>query len=321
MQKQSQLELLGLPVFSKTEDLAELMHLSPYFLKKFHLDKNRFYKKLEIEKKSGGIRKVYQPSRQLKAIQGWILYKILNPLKTHSACKGFEKNQNTLSNALPHRGAKAVITIDIKDFFPTIKAPTIKGIFENVGYSKQAASILTELCTYEDFLPQGSPCSPRLANLVCKKLDEDIQNYVSEYGVIYTRYADDMSFSSPYNFNFIHIIKPVKQFIRDAGFEINKRKLRVAGTSRRKEVTGLVINGYNVGIGKHKYRILRSKFNHLCKGISPDKKLVKHAQGWLYYLNSVDKERYHQLKNYIIKLQEKYPDSDIQEIGFIKEKV
>ena len=189
------LNMLGLPVITTIDDFSEITHISKYtiFQLSFHSDK--YYKTYSIPKKSGELRTISQPSKKLKGLQSWILVNILNELKVSSSCKGFEKGSSTADNAKPHKGANIILTLDLKDFFPTVKRNQVYSIFKAVGYNKTISTILTNICTFEGALPQGSPCSPKLANLSAWSLDVRIQGYVGKRGISYTRYADDLSFS------------------------------------------------------------------------------------------------------------------------------
>lgn len=277
-----------------------------------------YYKVYSIPKKNGAPRLIAQPSRALKAIQAWILGNILFNLKTSSACKGFEKGTSIRDNASPHCDANFIFSIDFEDFFPTIKANQVYSIFYALGYNKKISSLLATLCTYKGFLPQGSPCSPKLSNLICIRLDSRLQGYVGNKGIIYTRYADDLSFSSLAENRILKAIKTIKKIIVDEGFKIKESKTRIVGPSRQKKITGLIIsdNG-RVGIGRDKYKLIRAKLNHLTlekAGEKKDSNEIASLNGLISYVHGVDKKRYAMLKSYIKKIGAKYPDSLISEI-------
>ena len=125
------------------------------------------------------------------------------------------------------------------------------------------AVMFSNICTYNDVLPQGSPCSPKLANLVTWKLDVRIQGFVGKRGITYTRYADDLSFSGLHPLKVVQIIPMIKKIIEDEKFKINLSKTRIAGSARAKIVTGLVLSNDTIGIGTRKYKNVRSKIYHL----------------------------------------------------------
>lgn len=313
----NRIEILGLPHFVDLEQLSRQIHLSRLFLARLFQFSNNYYKAYEIAKKSGGRRLIAQPSKNMKAVQAWILREILDKLKSHPASMGFESGKSILDNALPHAGAKKLITIDIEDFFGAITKKQVEIVFKDLGYNGWVSDYLSEVCTFNDSLPQGGCTSPKLANLVCRGMDEKIQSITKNLGIIYTRYADDISLSSPFDHKITHIIKTVEKIINDEGFRINRKKLRVKGPSKKKMVTGLVIDGHKVGIGREKYRLIRAKINHLCKDNQRDHREINHVQGWLSFIYSVDKERYERLKGYVEKLKRKYPQSSLQRIRLI----
>lgn len=242
---------------------------------------------------------------------------ILNKLKVSSSCKGFEKGSSTTNNAEPHKGANAVLTIDLKDFFPTVKRNQVYSIFRTIGYNTAISTILTNICTFEGSLPQGSPCSPKLANLSAWTLDVRVQGYVGKRGVTYTRYADDLSFSALNPSKITKIIPMIKSIINNENFEVNPEKTRIAGLARAKIITGLILTDNTYGVGKQKYKALRSKIYHLTLDAEQmNTKLFYEVNGWLAYLNSVDKKRHGKAKEYIAELAAKHPTTlDIMSVS------
>lgn len=298
-----QLRNLGLPVIEDLEQLSELVRISESSIKKLLLFSEHYYFTFEIPKKSGGSRLIAQPSRKLKAIQSWILRNILDKLSTSEASKGFERHTSIYDNAFPHIGSNVLLSLDIDNFFPTIPANKVYGVFHSLGYSKKISSALTSLCTFNGFLPQGSPSSPKLANLVCTKLDSRIQGYAGKKGMTYTRYADDITLSCQ-SVNKIQKCRSfIQTIIREEGFRINKKKTRLAGFRKRKKVTGLIITANKAGIGRAVYREMRVKINNIVIGKDNNQ---SHVNGWLSYIYSVDKSNYYKLKEYTNKLCEKY---------------
>ena len=164
-------------------------------------------------------------------------------------------------------------------------------------------------------MPQGSPCSPKLANLASWTIDKRIQGFVGKRGLTYTRYADDLTFSGLSPAKVVQIIPTIKTIIESEGFKINRSKTRIAGSARRKIVTGLIVTDDNVGIGKQKYKELRAKIHHLAHSTSKENlKLLNEVKGWLSYLNSVDKNRLSKATKYVNELSIKFPDSLIVKV-------
>lgn len=300
--------MFGLPVIQTLDDFSEITHISKYTIFQLSQHADKYYKTYVIPKKSGKPRVISQPSKKLKGLQSWILNNILNKLNVSSSCKGFEKGSSTFDNAEPHKGANSLLTIDLKDFFPTITQKQVFNIFKSIGYNSTVSVIFSNLCTFNEVLPQGSPCSPKLANLCAWKLDVRIQGFVGKRGINYTRYADDLSFSGLSPLKVVQIIPMIKTIVEDEKFEINPSKTRIASSARAKIVTGLVLSNENFGIGKQKYKNVRAKVYHLTLPDEQDNtRLFYEVKGWLAYLNSVDKRRLNKARKYIKELSDKHP--------------
>lgn len=303
------LNILGLPVITGIQDFSLLTHISKYTIYQLSKNSHKYYKTYQIPKKNGKLRLIAQPSAKLKGLQAWILRNILDKLKVSDFCKGFEKGTSIEDNARPHIGASVIVNMDLVDFFPSVGARYIYTLFKSIGYNSLVSTILTNLCTFEDGLPQGGPCSPKLANLVAWRMDNRIQGYVGKRGITYTRYADDLSFSGFHPNKVAKIIPTIKEIVESENFNINENKTRVAGASRAKIVTGLIINETSCGIGKRKYKLLRAKIHHLSILENQENLvLLEHVKGWFAFLKSVDLKRYEKAKRYISELSKKNPD-------------
>ncbi|WP_424983962.1 reverse transcriptase family protein [Maritalea sp. S77] len=231
------------------------------------------YHYLLKKKKAGGTRIVEAPKEDLKAVQRQILQNIIGVLPSHPAAFGFVKGRNCLQAANRHVGEQIVLCFDLKDFFPSIGAGRIFGLFRCLGYPHAVARALTSLCTTltparilerlspEDrliynspHLPQGAPTSPALANHVCFSLDKRLATLAGRLGANYSRYADDLTFSGDKN-----IIGPLKhllpEIVQDVGFALNQTKTRVMRHASQQVVTGVVVNEH--------LNIARKTFDHL----------------------------------------------------------
>jgi len=316
------LKLLGLPVIEDIEDFSALTHLSKYTIYQLSKHSDKYYHCYEITKKSGKKRLICQPSRKLKALQAWILVNILNKLKVSESCKGFEIGSSIADNARPHIEANTVLNMDLKDFFPTVPRNKVFNIFKSIGYNDLTSTIFTNLCVYNESLPQGSPCSPKLANLVSWRLDARIQGYVGRRGITYTRYADDLTFSGLNPQIVCKIPSQIERIVNDEGFQINNAKTHISGSSRSKTITGLVLSNDSFGIGKKKYKLLRAKLHRLTKpSEQKNLELLSHVNGYLAFLKSVDMKRFKKVKIYIKELNEKYPKSLIKNLIFEKQTI
>lgn len=287
--------LLSLPIIQNLEDLSTRTRLPVSLISQYIGDNSRYYFNINHKKKTGGIRAINSPNRQLKALQRWILKNILEKLKPSRYAKGFIPKLNLLDNAQPHSGNQYILKIDLKDFFPSIEAKKVYSIFRAVGYSKKISYYLTSICTLKGYLPQGAPSSPYLSNLVCLRLDQRIGRYCDKYALIYTRYADDISISG----NQLSIIKKawiiMKMILSEEGLTINKNKELLSGPRSARTVTGLVTNP-SVGIGHKKYNHYRNEIFNLNRKAGDEH--IEKILGILSFVKSVDFKRYERLKKY-----------------------
>lgn len=301
------LKNLGLPAIESINDLADEARLSLGKVKYLCYRTEHLYKVYDVPKKTGNKRKIAQPNRELKALQAWVLRNILDKLSSSEHSKGFDKGTSILDNATPHVGANYILTMDLEDFFPNVKALHVYNIFHSVGYNKQVSAIFTNICTFKGGLPQGAPTSPKLANLVCTKLDSRLHGYAGPKGIVYTRYADDLTLSAQTPQKIYKAKQFIGTIITDEGFTLNNGKTKISGTQRQKKVTGLIVSENHVGIGRKKYREIRSKIHHLFMGKSTE---FDQANGLMAFTYSVDKKVYKRIHTYINKLKKSYPQSE-----------
>jgi RNA-directed DNA polymerase len=256
----------SLPVIQTAEELANAMGISVGQLRFLSynrtISKTSHYQRFYIPKKTGGKRLISAPMPRLKNVQYWILQNILKDIPIHDAAHGFVPKKSIVTNALPHVKAEVVINIDLKDFFPSITYQRVKGVFRTLGYSEQVATILALICTDPDcdqieldgelyyaagkdrFLPQGAPTSPAITNIICKKLDARVKGLAAKYQFVYTRYADDLTFSASGEAaeHTKTLLGMLHKIIKSESLTIHPDKLRVLRNGARKEVTGITVN-------------------------------------------------------------------------------
>ncbi|WP_419175047.1 retron St85 family RNA-directed DNA polymerase [Desulfosediminicola sp.] len=303
------LRLLNLPIFKDVDSLSEVINIDTGRLNTLIENPYKFYKRYEIKKKSGDSRLIMQPNKEMKAIQAWILRNILDKLSPSYHATAFNQGVGLIDNVIPHKYNRYFLCVDIEDFFPSIKTFRVKRIFSVAGFSKNASSILARLCTCKNGLPQGGVTSPSLSNLVCAHLDKRISGLVAKRNIIYTRYADDFTFSSN-NPAKLHLTYPIiKKIIEDEGFLLNDSKTRYMGPKAGCHVTGLVKNSSAPGfsIGKKKKIQMRAIMHNLVakKKITSKYSSVESIDGWLAYLKSVDESSHLGMKKYWDQLKAK----------------
>lgn len=257
---------LGLPVLLSAKEVATAMHISLGELRFLTFSRKNskisHYKRFKIAKKSGGFRLISAPMPRLKKAQHYILENILNKVETHSKAHGCVIGKSILSNAEPHVNKAVVINQDLKNFFPSITYNRIKGVFKSFGYSEQIAVIFALLCSEPKildisllgenyfaqrgnrFLPQGSPCSPAITNVLCRNMDYRLEGLAKKYGFNYSRYVDDITFSGGYEqfSNITAVLKYSKKIVESENFVLHAGKLRIMKRHQKQEVTGVIVN-------------------------------------------------------------------------------
>ncbi len=273
----------GLPL----DELARRLGTTADELRRFE----PVYREAQIPKRRGGTRRLLIPSDETKAAQRRILRRVLVGLRAHPAATGFEHGKSIVDNALPHAGRTVVVKMDVVDFFPSTKAERVLRCFQWVGWSREAAEVLTKLTTAEGGLPQGAPTSPRLSNLVNRYLDVQIESSVGAHGGVYTRYADDITISYGYDSGrrARGAVQAVRRILRHHGYRLHThRKLHVARSHQRQVVTGLVVND-GVRLPREVRRRLRATRHRMAKGLPPLQGEAA-AQGWFAFERMVARQ-------------------------------
>jgi RNA-directed DNA polymerase len=272
------------------------------------------YRPFVIPKKSGGVRHIWAPMPRLKATQRWILDNVAERLPRHGAAHGFTVGRSIITNARAHVDSQVVVGLDLKDFFPTLTLPRVKGIFRSAGYLEGISTLLALLCTesprmplrHNDAtvyvatgprcLPQGSPASPALTNAACLRLDRRLAGLAAKCGWRYTRYADDMTFSYPNSGQgrprVDRLLGVVNTIVAEEGFTVHPDKTTVMGPGTRQEVTGLIVNGSGEPrVPREFRRMLKAAVNNIQQG-KPfhEDESVHTLQGYASFLFSADPE-------------------------------
>jgi len=219
-------------------------------------NKDKLYSRVNIPKRNGSQRKIFIPNENLLKLQRRLKIILDDSYNPHRNATGFIKNKNIVDNASIHVNKKYILNMDLENFFETITAGRVFAMFEKYFKitNKDVCFFLTRICCHPDgFLPQGAPTSPTISNIISKQLDKQITKYVNKAGntIHYSRYADDITFSSNYNFesglleiddNNYKIGKKIKNIINESGFNINNDKTRYQTHNQHQEVTGIVVN-------------------------------------------------------------------------------
>jgi retron-type reverse transcriptase len=238
------------------------------------VSKDSRYSEIQLPKKNGSKRKIHAPDKYLKLVQKVcleLLY-ILTLHKIRKSCHGFISGKSILTNARSHINKNIVCNFDISNFFPSISFRRVKSTLSgnSLGINSKQEEFLffiANISTYKGFLPQGSPLSPYIANLVTISLDSKFENFARNKNYKYTRYADDITISTNDKIEIKKIGKTVERILKSEGFTLNKEKSRLHKKNQRQSVTGVIVN-QKMNVTRNYIRKVRSiLFNWEVKGI------------------------------------------------------
>ncbi|MED2576388.1 retron St85 family RNA-directed DNA polymerase, partial [Bacillus thuringiensis] len=295
------LNALNLPIIKDLESLSNHIGISEKLIYLLSVRNSEFYESFTIPKKDGTERKIESPSYSLKLVQRWILKEILEkiPVSVHSFA--FNPGRNGIKdNAELHKFSLYLLQMDIKDFFTSIEYKRVFYLFKNLGYNSFISKILTEICTHEERLPQGGVCSPYISNLICYRLDNRLQGLCSSRDIIYSRYADDLTFSCDNKEALRKIKKVIEEIIFDEGFKVNHKKTRYTSPSSHKVVTGITINDQKIKVQKDLKRKVRALIHHAI--VCGDFSEINTIKGYVSYINSIEVGYREKVITYINKL-------------------
>ena len=274
------LAALNLPALRSVGELAEWLNVPPaelgWFAEQWRITHAvapalQHYHQRWLPKRAGGLRLIEIPKPRLRTMQRKILHLLLDRVPPHAAAHGFRRAHSCVTHAALHTGQACVIRMDLKNFFPSIPAARVHALFTTLEYSASVAGLLARLCTtrtpasaFDDaavhaalrwderavlrspHLPQGSPCSPALANLCAHRLDMRLAALAESMDARYSRYADDLVFSGG-----PALAQAMERFhvqcgaiALEEGFALNMRKTRLMRAATRQRITGVVVNAH-----------------------------------------------------------------------------
>ncbi|HGX3642182.1 TPA: retron Ec67 family RNA-directed DNA polymerase/endonuclease [Escherichia coli] len=325
-------------------DLARLLGIDPVFMTRVIYIRNtdNLYSQFTIKKKNGSDRHISAPDPELKEIQSRLsdlLQDCLNNIRENSKednnfSHGFERNRSIITNAEKHKSKKWVLNIDLSNFFDEFNFGRVRGYFlknKNFSLNTELSTLIAKIACHQDKLPQGSPCSPVITNLILVSLDRRLSNLCNRVGCTYTRYADDITISTnkkefprniikSHNENSIDLNKNFLKEIISSGFQINLNKLRLFDRKCRQEVTGLTVNRFVNVDNKYAKKIRAMAHSLFTKGgyTLTDKKTreqragnINELGGMLSFIDYVDKHNNrlpHIIKTSLNKRENVYSD-------------
>lgn len=259
-------------------DLAHYLNIPPskitYIL--FKRGVNSYYTEFEIPKKTGDPRRICAPAGDLKGVQRQLADALWEHQKSvyeelgikPNISHAFEEGKSIITNAKIHRNKRFVVNVDLKDFFQSIHIGRICGFFEknkHFALPHEVAVTIAQLACYKGKLPQGAPTSPIITNLICQVLDIHLLSLAKRYRLDYTRYADDMTFSTndkTFLEKWDSFYAELGKKVIKAGFSINEKKTRITFRDSKQVVTGLVVNK-KISVDHAYYRKVRAMAHSL----------------------------------------------------------
>ncbi len=257
---------------------------------------SRGYATFKVTKKSGKFRTIHAPHGSLKLIQKCLNYIFQNIYTPHAASYGFIPGKSIVDNAQLHTNKNYVYNVDLKDFFPSIDQARVRSrlLFPpfNLGTSEgriKVANIMAILCCTsieterldpvsgtwvqlkKNVLPQGAPTSPTITNIICERLDRRLSGLAKRFNLSYSRYADDITFSSMHHVYGKNgeFIAELHKIIRDQSFHVQEKKTRLQKQGYRQEVTGLTVNDQ----------------------VNVNQRYIKTIRKWIYYWEQYGEEK------------------------------
>ncbi|WP_373509557.1 reverse transcriptase domain-containing protein [Thiocapsa sp.] len=237
------------------KDIAQTLGTTVARINHYLYPKPRGYRVFKIPKKGGGERVIVAPSGPVSVWQRQLADLLRDAYRARSSVHGFCLDRSVATNASCHLAMRWVLNLDLKDFFGTIHFGRVKGFFCSHPFEipNGAAAVLAQMCCYDGKLAQGSPSAPIISNWVCRGLDRALSSLARNYRCTYTRYADDITFSSNrrvmgsgivagHDHSSVTLGSELREIIGDHGFVVNDAKVYLRGKTDRQEVTGLVVN-------------------------------------------------------------------------------
>jgi RNA-directed DNA polymerase len=259
---------------SSIQSVAALLNVRlkdlQYYLYRPGLNK---YRQFKVLKKGGGYRNLAEPIKGFKIIQKRLAQVLSCVYRPRPSVNGFVSKRSIATNAQLHQKQAWILNLDLQDFFPSINFGRVRGMFLSPPYSLSpgVATVLAQICCFDNQLPQGAPTSPIISNMICAKMDSELERIAKRRRCTYSRYADDLTFSSsddhfPKAFAYENDEMDIKQVvigdelesaINENGFRVNYKKVRLRNSSQRQEVTGLIVND-KVNVSRSYVRQIRA---------------------------------------------------------------
>jgi len=285
----------------------------------YALTASRRYKRYKIKKRNGGDRIIYHPTKKLKVYQGFIAKNIFLKMPIHDKVYSYRKNISIKDLVKIHLNNRYLLRVDFKDFFPSIKGEHIRRFlkdneqFLDIDLDDRDITLINLIVCKNDKLTIGAPSSPAITNAILFEFDVAMENLFKE--VVYSRYADDLYFSTNTPNLLTEIPEKIKEFLKSyfINLKINSDKTVFTSKKHKRVVLGLTVTTDNkISVGKkQKEKIKRLVYKYSQNLLSEDE--INYLKGYISYLYSVEPE-------YLKILQRKYTSKTINELFILKKK-
>lgn len=304
---------------SLRNDLQESLGISEYQLNRLILRAPHSYKVYTIPKRSGGERTIAQPAKETKFIQNWLIQNIFKKLPIHECASAYKDGASIKKNANAHKNNSYLTKLDFKDFFPSIKFDDlVKHISKHLGESLGVQDIQdivriscirlmgrSDLC-----LSIGAPSSPVLSNTIMYDFDSEVSAWCAESGITYTRYADDLTFSTStkgISSNIEPFIRNVAQKLSYPNLSLNNKKTTHLSKKYQRRITGIIINNEgNISLGRDRKREISALIHKFSLSILPELEIFR-LQGLLGFAKDVE-------PLFVARMRGKYTSKLIEEV-------
>ena len=291
------------------QDLDYLVRSAPYR-----------YKVYQIEKREPGkLRTIAQPARAVKRLQYWVISRVLGKYPIHPAAIAYRIGRNILDNARAHAKKRFILKLDFKDFFHSIKANDFRSFIQRRGprdLDESDTEYLTRILFWrmtrggDLVLSIGAPSSPMLSNILLYEFDKRVAEYCKRVQVTYTRYADDLTFSTNRKDLLEHVERKVDEICSGLPFprlRLNRQKRVHASKATSRRVTGLVLsNDGSVSLGHQRKRRISAAVHHFKGGrLTPEE--TRALAGMLAFAYSVEPK-------FLAALERKYGKNVIRKV-------
>ncbi len=299
----AQLARYGLPRWESEVDIAAALGIALRELRSFatHRERDRapHYLAYAIPKRSGGMRVIHAPKRRLKRALRALNTALVAKLPVSEHAHGFVTGRSVATGAAPHVGKRILLRLDLQDFFPSVTSMRVRGLLIALGYNYTVAATLATLVTEAPRQPvdvdgvlyhvpvgprtcvQGAPTSPGLCNAIVLRMDRRLAGLARTYGFVYTRYADDLTFSGDSPRGAHQLRRAAERVIAEEGFRVNAAKTRLMRDGGPKTVTGVTVNAV-LGLSRQRRREIRAMI-HQAK--PADAARVQGLLAWVHMLN------------------------------------